>query len=319
MTSHKSRRTIRVLYANCPNLDEAACTYLILAQNAVQSVFEFEVYHLWLQAAKTDAGDYLTHLSRWLDRRSLPLPFGKTVDRRCNARLERLIWPPLRAAMPPSTAIEQLRPLLQKHDEWLQQLPSNYGNRTIRPAPTVVITETPFEGFYFGWSAGDLAIASVSHWRKRQTPPSLLEFILDQVQRYALRMGVNQRIGSHYPTRACIWDFDANVSDAKMSVLVGHLCGACEDFLLEQLSESELKEIRHLLSHTWIGRTDEPGSVASNLKRVFGYDLARTRGLSPSFLDHLRQASSSEMVRLIGAWLLAILTLLTGAWLKKFF
>jgi hypothetical protein len=219
--------------------------------------------------------------------------------------------------MPTNAAIDQLRPLLKKHDEWLETMPHNYGNWTIRPAPTVIITETPFEGYYFGWSAGDIAIASISRWSRSQTPPSLLEFILDQVQRYALRLGINQRIGSHYPTRACIWDFDPNVSDAKMSALVGYLCSACEEILREQLSECEVKEVRLLLSHSWIGRTDEPGSVASDLKRVFGYDLTRTRGLSPTFFDNLRNVGTLEIVRLFAAWLLAILTLLTGAWLQR--
>ena len=87
--------------------------------------------------------------------------------------------------------------------------------------------------------------------------------------------------------------------------------------IAERVTKDELEEIRSLLSHKWIGKTEEPGSVASNLKRVFGYDLARTRGLSAGFLDQVRGASSSELVRLVGVGVSAVLIFMFGWWVKK--
>jgi len=87
--------------------------------------------------------------------------------------------------------------------------------------------------------------------------------------------------------------------------------------MAERLGSKEVEQIRDLLSHRWIGRVDEPGSVAGNLKRVFGYDLSRTRGLSPSSWERIREVGLPEVIKLLVAWLLGILTLQSATWLKK--
>jgi hypothetical protein len=57
------RKTVRILFANCPRLDDAACAYLLLAQNKIQRVFQFEVYHLFVQSACGEvASDVLTDI-----------------------------------------------------------------------------------------------------------------------------------------------------------------------------------------------------------------------------------------------------------------
>lgn len=35
------------MFINCPSMDTAAASHLILSQNAVQSSIQFEVYHFW--------------------------------------------------------------------------------------------------------------------------------------------------------------------------------------------------------------------------------------------------------------------------------
>jgi hypothetical protein len=312
------RKTIRVFFANCPHLDESAAAYLILSQNNVQTVFEFEVWHLSLYAEGKGLGNSWTKFLAWWSGSLLPLPWKRFVHRRQTAHMDRIAVPPLANILPLRTCVDTIRPFLRKNDEWITSYPAGtYGNWTIRPAPTVIITETPLEKGYFGWSTSDIAIACVGEWRRKYTPPSLLEFILDQVQRYALRLAIDERIGSHYPTRGCIWDFDANIEDAKISPLVGYLCDSCEQLVAERVAPDELQQIRRLLAHKWLGTTDEAGSVASNLKRIFGYDLARTRGLSSGFLDRVRETASSELVRLIAAAITGVAIFLFGLWVKK--
>jgi hypothetical protein len=319
-----ARRPIRIVFANCPNLDKDACTYLILAQNAVQSILEFETCDLGVYAAKTGLGNLFSRLLESWGQSRFPIPFKRIAARRHSAYLDKQVIPPLLKPLKPNKCTAALKPYLDKHDSWLTGLPPNtYGNWSIRAAPTVIVTETPFEGFYFGWcdKSRNLAVASISNWRRKHAPPSVLEYVLNQVQRYALNLTFRPQGGSHYPTRACLWDFDPNVKDARMSLLVGYLCGACEDAIANSpvgpLKTAEVEQIRELLSHRWIGRVEEPGSIAGNLKRVFGYDLSRTQGLSPSFADKIREAGVPEILKLIMAWLLGALTLITGVWLKK--
>jgi hypothetical protein len=316
------RKTIRIFFANCPHLDESAAAYLVLAQNSVQSVVEFEIWHLHVYGEEIGAGNLRTSfLKTWslVSLSGMALPWKQAAARRYIAAMDRLVMPPLASSMAPSTAtIDLFRPILKGNEDWITgQEAGVYGNRTIRPAPTVIVTETPFEGGYFGWSESDVAIASIAGWRSRYTPPSLLEFILDQVQRYAMRLAINPELGSHYPTRACIWDFDANIADARLSPLIGYLCDSCEQLIAGQVTAIELKELRHLLSHKWLGKADEPGSVASTLKRTFAYDLTRTRGLSAGFLDRVREATPSEVVKLIGAAIALVASVAFGWWIKK--
>ena len=313
------KRRIRILFANCPHLDVAACSYLVLAQNAVQDVFEFEVYHVSVYAAKAKLSSPSSRfLERWSES-TFPLPLKQWAARQSAAYLERRAIPPLSKPLPLDECGALVWPFLRKHDEWLESLPANsYGNWSIRPAPIVLITETPLDRYYFGWCEGpDLAIASIKNWRRRHTPPSLLEYVLAQVQRYAIRVAVCPDGVSHYPTRACLWDFDPNVSDARISLLVGYLCSACEERLKEYLPDQEVSQIRKLLDHRWIGKVEEPGSVASNLKRVFNYDLSRTKGLAPTIADQIRSVGVSEVVKLIAAGFLGFFSLQVLAQLKS--
>src|SRR3954451_10743726 len=43
-------KRIRIFFINCPTLDVDATSYLILAQNKVQTALQFEVHHFWLYA-----------------------------------------------------------------------------------------------------------------------------------------------------------------------------------------------------------------------------------------------------------------------------
>jgi hypothetical protein len=315
---HPVRKTIRVIFANCPHLDECAAAYLILAQNNVQSVLEFEIWHLYIFAEAAGMGNGWTRFLEWWSVSKLPLPWKRSAHRRYAANMDKIAVPPLASTMPLDKIADILSPFLRKNDDWLTGHPAGtYGNWTIKSAPTVIITETLLGDGYFGWSTKDIAIACVGEWRKKYTPPSLLEFILDQVQRYALRLVIDERIGSHYPTRGCIWDFDANIEDARLSPLLGYLCESCKMLVAERVTAHELEQIHALLAHKWLGTTDEPGTVASNLKRIFGYDLARTRGLSAGFFDHVREAASSELVRLIAAAVVGAVIFLFGLWVKK--
>jgi hypothetical protein len=180
--------------------------------------------------------------------------------------------------------------------------------------PLIVLTETPLSGGYLSVVGPDVAVANLTDWRK-YAPPSIAEYALFQVQRAALRMGLDPGIGCHYPTRGCVWDFTAHQPDARLCV-VGALCDACLELIAQSVTADEKKSLELLLSHDWIGKTEEPGTVASTLKRVFGFDLALTRGLSPSFLEHIREGLPTGVVTLAVAAIGGIASILFTAWLR---
>lgn len=184
------RRPVRIVFANCPHLDREAACYLLLAQNRAQSVLEFELYHV---AAFAEHFGLRNWRSRVLKRWSESPPW---LARRWERELELLAIPALRSVLPLSTGAALIEPFVIQHDSWISGLKTNYGGWTLRLGPTIIITETPVQGGYFGLGDDNFAVISVTDFHRKYTPPSLLEFVLTNVQRYALRLAINKRIGS---------------------------------------------------------------------------------------------------------------------------
>ena len=108
------RKTIRVFFANCPHLDELAAAYLILSQNSIQTVFEFEVWHLSVYAEGKKLGNAWTRVLGWWANSRLPLPFKRVAHRRQTAQMDRIAVPPLAEILPLETCVESIRPFLKK-------------------------------------------------------------------------------------------------------------------------------------------------------------------------------------------------------------
>ena len=312
--SGSAKRRVRVVFMNCRRLDMMAASYLILEQNNFQDLIEFEVcpFFVFVVKTKPHCTDRLALvLDRMSDLRFAPRSWP---TRRFRARVDRKAVAALMKPIPPDSCLDALRPAVEEHDQWLASLPNNYGGWGILPCPTIVVTETPLQGNFFGWGDRQLSVLSVAQWERYYAPPSSLEFLLYLVQRYTLRMAYSSSpIASHYPTRGCLWDFGANIVDIKSAVASGYLCEACCNALLQGIPSVEVEQIKAFLRNQWIGKLEEPGTVASNLKRVYGYDLARTKGLSPGFRDRISKALSAEAAKRIGALVYLLLGAL-GAW-----
>lgn len=176
--------------------------------------------------------------------------------------------------------------------------------------PTIVVTETPFRSEYYSVGSEDkqIVVISVAKWQKRFAPPSVLEFILSKAQRYALWFLAGT--GSHYATRGCLCDFTADVRQARVGIALGYLCDACEAQVRNQLQPADVEKLKEFLSHHWIGRSEDHGTVAGSIKRIFSYDLARTKGISPGFWDKLIEVFKSEATNVIVRALFAAADLL---------
>lgn len=285
---------VRVLFVNCPRLDTLACAYLILAQNEIQSEFEFTVHHHWIYANKTlkDAPLSARLFGHWAGSR---LPFRGWAYKKMVSTLDLAKAPIFKTELNPNTCADQMKDVIVAHDKWFRELSTSYGGGHSLKGGTIIVTETSFQGAYFATALNEIAVITVANWQRNFAPPSPLEFILKMVQRYTTRICFGPGVGSHYSTRGCLWDFDANVMDAKITTSVKFICSQCRADLQICMTPEKIKALECLIDHTWIGETENPGSVASTLKRVFDYDLARTRGLSPGFLDKLKDLSSHHV------------------------
>jgi hypothetical protein len=287
---------VRILFVNCPRLDTLACAYLLLAQNEVQREFEFSVHHHWVFAGnKIKMRFWHRSLDWWSEQR---LPFRKWARGRFTAALDLQQVPVFKKKMSSKDFSAHITELLQGHDTWFRSLPPSYGGNDLFSGATIVITETPFEGAYFASAEENVAVITVAHWHRHFAPPSVLEFVLRMVQRYTARVAFLPVVGSHYSTRGCIWDFDANVNDARITTTISFICANCESALSRALPPEKLDALKKLIDHRWIGKIEDTGSIASNLRRMFEYDLARTRGLSPSFLDRVKDVGTAQLATL---------------------
>jgi hypothetical protein len=259
----------------------------LLAQNTVQKLFEFEVCHHWTSINLDKYKDVKSLAGIWT-RQTI---FGRRLlgadraDRILTSELDRKSYPFLNNETGRGD-LQELRKLVLAHEHKLSHNSQDYGGKH-GALPTIVITETPVSGAYIAHTVDNLAVVTVDNWQKYLAPPSVLEFLLLNVERLAVRAAVKPDMPTHYPTRACIGDFTPYVSDFKASILAGHLCIDCRTLLASVLSAQEMEDLDILISHKWLGKLEDSGSVASNLKRVYEYDLSRTRGLRPSRIERV--------------------------------
>jgi len=138
-------------------------------------------------------------------------------------------------------------------------------------------------------------------------PPSILEFILRQTQVAALTfLGVAR---DHFEVKGCLGDFSVSLEDTKQHVLVGHLCHDCSNGIKRRYGVKALNAFKALTDRSWIGTTEKYDSVASILKKTFGYDLFLTKGFAPSLREKIKSilltTTVQEITKLTAAILLA--------------
>ena len=276
---------IRVFFINCPSLAVDAASFLILAQNKVQKALQFEVYHYWI-FAETKSNRHFNAALAWLEV-NIPT-LGGRLWRSIRARQERAVAPAFKNDIQHGRWAENIKQTLKDHDEWLGQ--SGYNTYDVTSCQTIVITGTPIAGQYLSLSETNIGIVSTSTWKIYFRPASALEYVLTSVQRLSLRLIYGSGIGSHFPTRGCVWDFDVHQPDFRIAAFLGFLCQTCSDALDKVTSVEHRKDVHYLLTNKWIGNADDASSVASLLAKNYRYDLWRSTGLNPSLFSLIWQS-----------------------------
>jgi hypothetical protein len=116
-------------------------------------------------------------------------------------------------------------------------------------------------------------------------------------------------------TRGCLMDFSAKLSDARQKVLAGHICHECESRLSACGYPDLARELRPLLSKSWLGNSADMASPAAIIA-MLNHDLFITKGLQPSLLERARmtlvQEGAKQVLAVVGIVLAAIIIALLG-------
>ena len=305
------KKRIRIFFVSCPSLDTDALSYLLLAQNNAQDVFQFEIYHHWIYAHRTSSDQFslLDKLLFWYGDKAL-LPFRRRVDLRNRSYLDQRKSPAFSGPIRKDTWLQDVKECLSGYDTWYQ---SKVRNGDATPCPTIVITQASIEGGFISFSNGPFGLISAANWREFFSPVSVLEYILFSVQRLSLRMSYSGVLGSHYPLRGCVWDYDDHQPDARIATLLGYICETCKSGLSSKTTASELAEIDKFVKNDWIYDIQRPSSPASVLAKTYKYDLIKTKGLNSSFLGRLASSLESNIGSILSdgiKWVFIVLALL---------
>lgn len=248
---------IGVYFWGCNKLDWQAFEYLLLTLNKTQSLFEFEVHSSEI--------------------------FRKGPEIRGKVDFDSNI------------IFDQFKKALILYRQEIQNITSDPNTNFDQSGSSIseyaiAIIERKVKGEFYVVTDSPFAIISIGDWRKKYAPPSAVEFLLSTIIGACVELlDKENKISHHVATRGCLFDFNNSVNDAKNSVLIKYICSDCEDKIKNTFGEDFIKELKKITDRDWIGNYNDVGSVAYNLKRVFYYDLTKTRGFKASPMERISQ------------------------------
>lgn len=287
-------RRLCVAFLDAPTIAKGAANYLVLAQNRVQSVFEFDVFDLdRMRDELAKAEDAAFPLND--DERAVVAGYDQVTGIEQYAKR---VWDAVQLAKRYVVRESALKPEID-------------GSV---PEFWVVFTEARFTREYYLARIDEVAVVTLGYWRTSMAPPSALEFIVRMTQVNCADFFLELPV--HYFTKGCLLDFNEYIQDARLMVLVGNVCETCRQLSMKAGKVTELQALLELVDHEWIGDMTKSDSVASVLKKVYDYDLYVSRGLSvnrlETFWDNISSSSAQEFIRIVAAIILAFLLLKFG-------
>lgn len=306
-------KRVRIFFINCPSVATDAASFLILAQNQVQTAIQFEVIHFWIYGQSVQGplkGIWNTILSHSHESfHSWSLPW---LERRYRAKLDIQTATSFQIEIKHKEALNVARNAVSKYDDWFSKC--GYPTYDTVASPAIVVTETPMWGKYISFCGSDIAIVSAAKWKDFFAPASGLEYVLTAVQRLALRLSYGTGIKSHYPTRGCLWDFHVHQPDSKISSFLGMLCETCRTALKQSASTEEFDQLSRLLENKWYGTEADSSSIAGILKKNYKYSLTRSTELHPGLLspaiESIKTESGKNIVEIVKWIIILVITIL---------
>jgi hypothetical protein len=299
-------KRIRIFFINCPSLAVDAASFLILAQNRMQAAIQFEVHHFWIYGKRVRGkpkgvidrvlaynedgfhsfAQWPWPLSKWLE------PLSRWLERKNRTRLDLYGAPPFQRSFSLAESLNEASSAISSHDDWFEKC--GYNRYDTQRDPVIVVTETALRGGFLGNCGREVALVSAANWEDFFRPASGLEYILNSIQRFSLRMLYGSKLGTHYPSRGCIWDFHVHQPDSTISSYLGFLCETCRNRLASETLPSDYAQLMSLIENEWVGSESDPSSVAGILRKHYRYSLSRSAGLHPGIFSAITESMKSE-------------------------
>ena len=272
--------SIGVVFAAFESSTEDILSYLITFQNSIQNSFEFR-----LLSAPT------------------PDPFISLLQR---------IVPPTHEEA--EGEVDAFVARVKAHDA---SEAASYGLMAQPVDKIVLFSNTRFSDNFYYIGCPTWSVVALSGWQTEFAPPSIVEYYLSILVTSALD-AVGAGIDRHFNTRGCIFDFNASLSDKRLSVLSGHICADCKMKIEKMAGSQVVADALVLLQRSWLGSAQQPSEVAFTVKKL-GYDLFHTTGVRPTLKERLlttfEQEGLKNALNITFQLLLAIALVIIG--LKK--
>jgi len=153
----------------------------------------------------------------------------------------------------------------------------------------VVVISNGIVGKFFSYTSSEVTFISTKDYEKYFSPPSLFEYLLAEIITGLIFMESGNSIDFHYDTRGSIFDLKRKKEDIKVSLLLGYLPNSDKLILLKTCSPPFIETMEMLLRKEWIGKIDEHGSVAYNLKHSFRYDINKESGFNKTRFEKVKK------------------------------
>jgi hypothetical protein len=259
-----------ILCSDIANEALPALKYLLLQLNTLQSAFEYQI-------VPTGADILLETLAS-----------GIPLDRKA--------------------VLDELPRFSAEYTRSLSHEIQRYGMSDDCPNHYIVVSRATFKDGYYMDGSGNISILALGNWERSMAPPSLVEFVISMVLSSSIYALPSVLGLGHFATKGCLFDFNADLSNARFMSLQGFICWECRN-KLKGLGYPELAdELQVILDKKWIGDVSECNSPAGIAAKL-GYNLFLTKGLVPRWwerwLGAIEQEGIKEVIRFIGAVLLA--------------
>jgi hypothetical protein len=218
----------------------------------------------------------------------------------------------------------------------LDQLDAFVSNQPILCDFSVGIVTGSFNNNYFFSSGYNSAIITTDVWEKYLSPPSLFEYLLHCIYCCLIYSEKKKNdpsnfndkkfldICSHSDTRGCIADFTRFKKDDRVDIALGYICDEHKEKIIKVFGEDYLLETTKVLERTWIGKINDEGSVAYNLKHIFKFDINRDSGFNKNFWDKCKDKfyeipgdTLGEVTKILAATVIAYLLIKLGIEVAK--
>jgi len=198
---------------------------------------------------------------------------------------------------------------------YLNDVAKVYDLSPTEPSEYIIISRATLADRYYMTGEDNVSIIALGYWDRLMAPPSLVESILSLILSCSFYAIPALADVAHFGTKGCLFDFNADLSNARFMTLQGFICSECRKKLKDARYPKLVDELGNILAKRWLGQVSDPTSPAGIAAKL-GYDLFATKGLTPrwseKFFAGLKEDGVKELIRIVGEVLIAAILVVLG-------